>query len=53
VAERWLLSLVLDADAGETSLRVFDADDLGTPAVASAVLPHAVPFGLHGNFVAA
>jgi all-trans-8'-apo-beta-carotenal 15,15'-oxygenase len=48
----WLLTLVLDGASSTTELRVLDGADLAAPPVATARLPHAVPFGFHGNFVA-
>jgi all-trans-8'-apo-beta-carotenal 15,15'-oxygenase len=50
-ADAWLLTLVLDARARRTELRVLEAADLAAPPVATVALPHVVPFGFHGNFV--
>ena len=50
-ADVWLLTLVLDAAAGRTELRVLDGADLASGAVAVVRLPHAVPFGFHGNWL--
>ncbi|MHB8328153.1 MAG: carotenoid oxygenase family protein [Acidimicrobiales bacterium] len=47
----WLLSLVLDADAGQSALWVLDGTDVSAPPVAVVPLPHLVPFGFHGNWV--
>ncbi|MHB8621688.1 MAG: carotenoid oxygenase family protein, partial [Chloroflexota bacterium] len=47
----YLLTLVLDSVAGHSYLAVFNASDTRAPAIATARLPHAVPFGFHGNFV--
>jgi len=47
----WLLTLVLDAQARSTELRVLDGADIAAPPVATVRLPHAVPFGFHGNWV--
>ncbi len=44
--EGWLLMLLFDAEAMQTSLLVLEADDLSE--VASAVLPHNIPLGFHG-----
>ncbi|MGO9761904.1 MAG: carotenoid oxygenase family protein [Solirubrobacteraceae bacterium] len=43
-----LLSVVLDASAGTSSLLVLDAGDLSELARAQA--PHHIPFGFHGQF---
>ena len=48
----WLLTLVLDGAAGTTELRVLDGGDVAAPPVARVRLPHVVPFGFHGNWVA-
>ncbi|MDB5066844.1 MAG: lignostilbene-alpha,beta-dioxygenase [Chloroflexi bacterium] len=50
-ADVWLLSLVLDAATERTELRVFDGADLASGSVATVRLPHAVPFGFHGNWL--
>jgi carotenoid cleavage dioxygenase-like enzyme len=52
-SEAWLLTLILDARARTTELRVLEAADITAPPVATIALPHVVPFGFHGNFVAA
>lgn len=52
-SEAWLLTLVLDARARKTELRVLEAADLTAPPVATVALPHVIPFGFHGNFVRA
>jgi len=49
----WLLTLVLDAERRRTELHVLDGDDVPAPPVAVAKLPHIVPFGFHGAWVAA
>jgi carotenoid cleavage dioxygenase-like enzyme len=41
---------VLDATAGTSFLLVLDAGDL--TELARARVPHAVPFGFHGNYFA-
>lgn len=43
-----LLSVVLDADAGNSFLLVLDAADL--TELARAEVPHHIPFGFHGQF---
>jgi all-trans-8'-apo-beta-carotenal 15,15'-oxygenase len=50
-ADVWLLSLVLDAASRRTELRIFDGAELATGPVAAVRLPHAVPFGFHGNWL--
>jgi carotenoid cleavage dioxygenase-like enzyme len=45
-----VLSVVLDAGRGTSFLLVLDARDLGE--VARAGVPHAIPFGFHGQFLA-
>jgi all-trans-8'-apo-beta-carotenal 15,15'-oxygenase len=50
-ADVWLLTLVLNADDARSELRVLDGADIGAGAVATVTLPHAVPFGFHGNWV--
>jgi carotenoid cleavage dioxygenase-like enzyme len=50
-ADVWLLSLVLDAATRRTELRVFDGAELASGPVATVRLPHAVPFGFHGNWL--
>ena len=47
----WLLSLVLDAATQRTELRIFDGAELAAGSVATVRLPHAVPFGFHGNWL--
>ncbi|MBV9041080.1 MAG: carotenoid oxygenase family protein [Acidimicrobiia bacterium] len=49
--EVWLLTLVLDAPAGRSELRVLDGEGLEAGPVATIPLPHVVPFGFHGNWV--
>lgn len=48
----WLLTVVLDAAHGRSELRVLDGDDLSRPPVARVRMPHVIPFGFHGNWVA-
>lgn len=52
-AHRWGLTIVLDGRAGTSELHVIDLSNLSAKAIAMVRLPHAVPFGLHGNFVGA
>ena len=46
-----VLSVVLDADRGSSSLLVLDADDLSE--LARAEVPHHIPFSFHGQFARA
>jgi beta,beta-carotene 9',10'-dioxygenase len=46
-----LLSIVLDANKGTSSLLVLDAHDLSE--LAHADVPHHIPFGFHGQFAEA
>lgn len=48
--ERWILTLVYRSTEDISELLILDAEDLRT--VATARLPHAVPPGLHGCWVA-
>jgi carotenoid cleavage dioxygenase-like enzyme len=50
-ADVWLLSLVLDAATRRTELRIYDGAELESGPVAAVPLPHAVPFGFHGNWL--
>jgi all-trans-8'-apo-beta-carotenal 15,15'-oxygenase len=52
-SDAWILSVVLDTRARCSELRVLEAADLTAPPIATVALPHVVPFGFHGNFVAA
>jgi all-trans-8'-apo-beta-carotenal 15,15'-oxygenase len=49
----WILGTVLDLALGKTVLSCFAADQLGAGPVAQAILPRALPLGLHGAFVPA
>jgi all-trans-8'-apo-beta-carotenal 15,15'-oxygenase len=49
----WILGTVLDLARSRTVLSCFAADALGDGPVAQAVLPRALPLGLHGVFVPA
>src|SRR5438270_1552862 len=51
--EVWLLTLVLDAEAGRSEVWALDGADVAAPPVAVVPLPHIVPFGFHGNWVRA
>jgi all-trans-8'-apo-beta-carotenal 15,15'-oxygenase len=47
----WILGTVLDLARGKTVLSCFAADNLRAGPVAQAILPRALPLGLHGAFV--
>lgn len=49
----WVLGSALDTGAGHTQLNVFDVQALDAGPLATAVLPYALPLGLHGKFVPA
>jgi carotenoid cleavage dioxygenase len=49
----WILGTVLDLARRKTVLSCFAADQLGAGPVAQAILPRALPLGLHGAFVPA
>lgn len=49
----WVLGTVLDFGRQKTVLSCFAADHLASGPVAQAVLPYALPLGLHGAFVPA
>lgn len=50
--EGWLIGLVVDAAARTTDLVILDARDFEGEPQASIRLPHVVPSGFHGNWVA-
>ena len=50
--EGWLIGLVIDLAAETTDLVIVDAQDFAGPPVASIHLPHRVPPGFHGNWIA-
>lgn len=50
--EGWLIGLVIDMNDETTDLVILDARDIEGPAVARVHLPHRVPPGFHGNWVA-
>ena len=52
-ADVWLLTLVLDTRSQRSELRILHGADIAAPPVATVRLPHAVPFGFHGNWVEA
>lgn len=48
----WYVGLVINADDDSTDFVILDARDFTGPAVASIHLPHRIPPGFHGNWVA-
>ena len=49
----WLMGLVIDTGTDTTDLVILDARDITAPAVATVHLPHRIPPGFHGNWIAA
>jgi carotenoid cleavage dioxygenase len=49
----WLMGLVIDTSREATELVILDAKDFTGPAVATVHLPHRIPPGFHGNWIAA
>jgi len=49
----WVVGSALDISADRLLLNVFDVSALGAGPIATATLPYALPFGLHGRFIAA
>jgi 8'-apo-carotenoid 13,14-cleaving dioxygenase len=50
--EGWLIGFVIDAAARTTDLVILDAAEFTGAPVASIHLPHIVPPGFHGNWIA-
>ncbi len=48
----WLLAFVYDAAHDASELVALDADDITAGPVASVSLPHRVPYGFHGSWLA-
>ncbi len=48
----WLIGLVVNMDDETTALHILNADDFSGPPQAVVGLPHRVPPGFHGNWVA-
>jgi carotenoid cleavage dioxygenase len=48
----WLIGLVIDKAADTTALHILNADDFGGAPQAIIHLPHRIPPGFHGNWVA-
>jgi carotenoid cleavage dioxygenase-like enzyme len=51
--EGWLTAVIYRADEDVSDFVVFDALDIEKGPIASARLPRRMPFGFHGNWVAA
>ncbi|MCC7274428.1 MAG: carotenoid oxygenase family protein [Alphaproteobacteria bacterium] len=49
----WVLTIVWRGGENRSELAVFAATDIERGPIATVGLPHRVPFGLHGNWVAA
>ena len=49
----WLIGLVIDTNTDTTELHILNADDFMGEAQAVIHLPHRIPPGFHGNWVAA
>ena len=50
--EGWLMGYVVDETTQTTDFVILDAQDFAAPPVAVVTLPHRVPAGFHGNWVA-
>ena len=50
--EGWLIGLVIDMNDETTELVILDAQDIEGAALARVHLPHRVPPGFHGNWIA-
>lgn len=48
----WMMGYVIDAVNQTTDLVILDASDITKPPVASVHIPHRVPTGFHGNWLA-
>jgi carotenoid cleavage dioxygenase len=48
----WMVGLVIDLPQETTNLVILDATRFAAPPVASIRIPHRVPPGFHGNWVA-
>jgi 8'-apo-carotenoid 13,14-cleaving dioxygenase len=51
-ADGWLIGFVIDADHEQTDLVIIDATKFEEQAVAMVRLPHRIPPGFHGNWIA-
>ncbi|MBB4099957.1 carotenoid oxygenase family protein [Sphingomonas kyeonggiensis] len=50
--EGWLMGFVIDTASETTDLTILDARNFEAPPLASVRIPHIVPPGFHGNWVA-
>jgi 8'-apo-carotenoid 13,14-cleaving dioxygenase len=50
--EGWVMGYVIDTAQETTDLVILDAADITKPPVASVHIPHRVPTGFHGNWLA-
>ena len=50
--EGWMIGLVIDRAAEVTDLVILDARDFSGTPVASVRVPHRIPPGFHGNWLA-
>lgn len=48
----WLMGYVIDAAQETTDLVILDASNIAAPPVASVHIPHRIPPGFHGNWLA-
>lgn len=48
----WLMGYVIDAANETTDLVILDASNIAAPPVASVHIPHRIPPGFHGNWLA-
>ncbi len=48
----WLMGYVIDAANDTTDLVILDAADMSAPPVAAIHIPHRIPPGFHGNWLA-
>jgi carotenoid cleavage dioxygenase len=51
--EGYLLSFVYDPEKDGTELVILDARNVAAEPLARVLMPHRVPYGFHGNWVAA
>jgi carotenoid cleavage dioxygenase len=49
----WLLAVASKAETGRSELLVFEAGDIAPGPIAAIALPHRIPAGFHGSWVAA
>lgn len=50
--EGWLIGYVIDTNTDTTDLVILNAQDFTGPAAAAITIPHRIPPGFHGNWVA-